>query len=99
MPTYDYRCKACGHIFEKRSSIADRNIPVGDPCPICTVGRMEKLVGGAEVCMNPERLGRTKIDGGFQEVLAKIHNQTPGSNLGDKLSRTPNKWTPNRNPD
>jgi len=32
MPTYDYECKKCGHVFEEDLKIADRNIPTETPC-------------------------------------------------------------------
>lgn len=42
MPTYDYRCDACGHEFELFQSItAD---PV-DKCPACRRPRVKRLLG------------------------------------------------------
>ena len=41
MPTYDYRCKACGHQYEAFQSIT------ADPlteCPVCK-GPVERLIG------------------------------------------------------
>ena len=35
MPTYDFKCSKCEHIFEKRLSIADRKLPETQPCPEC----------------------------------------------------------------
>ena len=35
MPTYDYRCKECGHEFEEQQTIAARNVPRYNPCPEC----------------------------------------------------------------
>ncbi|MBD3385819.1 zinc ribbon domain-containing protein [candidate division KSB1 bacterium] len=43
MPTYEYRCRACGHEFEKFQSI------VADPiktCPVCGKESVSRLVGG-----------------------------------------------------
>ena len=34
---------------------------------------------------DPVRLGIRTIDNGFREVLSKIHNSQPKSNLADKL--------------
>ncbi len=42
MPTYDYRCKACGHEFEQFQSMKD------DPlrkCPACKKASLERLIG------------------------------------------------------
>lgn len=94
MPTYDYICEdtECNHAFEKRSSIADRNIPEVQPCPKCGQMTIKKQIGGCDVSPDALRLGIHKVDEGWNEVLAKIHENTPGSNLGDKLSRTPRNY-------
>ncbi len=44
MPIYKYKCKVCGQIYEKLSSISERNEMKS--CPYC--GKMEsvKLVSG-----------------------------------------------------
>jgi len=42
MPTYDYRCKVCGHEFEQFQSMKD------DPlrkCPACKKASLERLIG------------------------------------------------------
>jgi hypothetical protein len=36
---------------------------------------------------DPVRLGITTADGGFKEVLSKIHSANPYGNLASKLSR------------
>jgi putative FmdB family regulatory protein len=42
MPTYDYRCAACGHAFEKfHSMTAD---PIRD-CPDCGKAEVKRLIG------------------------------------------------------
>ncbi len=41
MPTYEYRCDACGHVFEEFQSMKD------DPltkCPKCG-GKVQRLIG------------------------------------------------------
>ncbi|MDP6986981.1 MAG: zinc ribbon domain-containing protein [Phycisphaerales bacterium] len=42
MPTYDYRCKACGHEFELAQSMT---APVKRKCPACATLQLERLVG------------------------------------------------------
>ncbi|MBD3384578.1 zinc ribbon domain-containing protein [candidate division KSB1 bacterium] len=44
MPTYDYRCKACGHQFEVFQKISDEMI---DECPLCN-GQVVRLIGGGQ---------------------------------------------------
>jgi len=36
MPTYDYLCQKCNHIFEKRfDSWTEKEQPTTEPCPEC----------------------------------------------------------------
>lgn len=47
MPTYDYRCNACGHEFELFQSMSDAP---KRKCPECGKLRLERLIGtGAAV--------------------------------------------------
>ena len=41
MPTYDYKCSDCGHVFELFQSMSDDPI---DTCPVCK-GKVERLIG------------------------------------------------------
>ena len=41
MPTYEYRCKKCGHRFDKFQNIKDLPEKV---CPLCQ-GEVERLIG------------------------------------------------------
>jgi len=42
MPTYDYRCAACGHELETFQSI---NEPALRKCPRCGKSKLERLIG------------------------------------------------------
>jgi putative FmdB family regulatory protein len=42
MPTYDYRCNACGHEFELVQKMA---APVKRKCPECAALQLERLIG------------------------------------------------------
>ncbi|MBM3325208.1 MAG: zinc ribbon domain-containing protein [Calditrichaeota bacterium] len=42
MPTYDYHCLSCGHLFEAFHGIQDEPIRA---CPKCG-GRIERLISG-----------------------------------------------------
>ncbi len=44
MPTYDYRCKNCGYVFEKFQMITAEPLGSGD-CPVCA-GDVERLISG-----------------------------------------------------
>lgn len=41
MPTYEYRCRACGHAFEAFQKISESPI---DTCPKCEAGDVERLI-------------------------------------------------------
>jgi putative FmdB family regulatory protein len=42
MPTYDYKCNACGHVFEKFQSIT---APAVRKCPKCGKLKVRRLIG------------------------------------------------------
>ena len=42
MPTYEYRCRACGHEFERFQKISE---PPVRRCPECGKRRVERLIG------------------------------------------------------
>lgn len=42
MPTYDYKCRACGHAFELFQSMTE---PVKRKCPKCAKSALERLIG------------------------------------------------------
>lgn len=42
MPTYDYRCRACGHEFELTQQMT---APVKRKCPVCAKLQLERLIG------------------------------------------------------
>ncbi len=42
MPTYEYKCDACGHAFEKFHSITAAPIK---KCPACGKNKVQRLIG------------------------------------------------------
>ena len=42
MPTYDYKCSACGHAFEKFQSISAATLR---KCPKCGKNALKRLIG------------------------------------------------------
>ena len=42
MPTYEYSCENCGHLFEKMQSITARAIR---KCPKCRKNTLKRLIG------------------------------------------------------
>ena len=45
MPLYEYRCKKCGHIFEKIQSFS---APEEKECPVCK-GEVERLISAPAI--------------------------------------------------
>ena len=45
MPTYDYRCRDCGHEFEIQQSFSDDALTV---CPVCQ-GNLRKVFGAVGI--------------------------------------------------
>jgi len=43
MPSYDYRCKKCGHSFEELQSMMDAPLVT---CPACGTENLQRLIGG-----------------------------------------------------
>ena len=43
MPTYDYKCTACGHTFDELQKFSD---PPLTKCPKCKKNKLERLFGG-----------------------------------------------------
>ena len=42
MPTYEYKCNACGHRFEKFQSMSSAPIK---KCPVCGKNKVQRLIG------------------------------------------------------
>ncbi|MGA2233095.1 MAG: zinc ribbon domain-containing protein [Tepidisphaeraceae bacterium] len=42
MPTYEYKCEACGHTFEKFQSMSSAPIR---KCPVCGKSKVKRLIG------------------------------------------------------
>lgn len=75
MPTYNFRDSNTGEEFEKFMSISAREEFLKENPQI------ETMVSGAPMLLDPVRAGVRKVDSGFKEVLQKIHERAPGSDL------------------
>jgi putative FmdB family regulatory protein len=42
MPTYEYKCNACGHRFDELQSFSDAPLK---KCPACKKKKLERLIG------------------------------------------------------
>lgn len=75
MPLYEFRNKNTGEVFEKMMSIsAKAEYLEQNP-------NIESYISGAPPLMDPVTVGVRRTDQGFKEVLQRIHEKTPGSQL------------------
>lgn len=84
MPSYSFKCNECDTVFDITCKISER---AEQSCPNCSSVKYEPFHNGNNPLIDPVRLGITKMDGGFREVLSKIAKNNYKSNLADKLSR------------
>lgn len=78
MPLYEYVCDSCGEIFDKMSSIADRNKPTEEPCAKCGEMKVRQNIGPTPLA-DPVRLGRIKAPEGFRDVLRNVKKNHRGT--------------------
>jgi putative FmdB family regulatory protein len=67
MPTYEYRCRSCGHDFEKFQRMSDE--PVAD-CPECGAPAERRLSPGAGVVFKGSGFYATDYRGGDYKKAA-----------------------------
>jgi len=75
MPLYEFRNKETGEVFEKMMSISSKEDYLKENPNI------ESVITSAPPTIDSVRLGVRKTDQGFKEVLQRIHEKTPGSQL------------------
>ena len=81
MPLYEYRCNACGHLFEKIQKFSD---PPVDVCPNCGERNVEKLLSSPAIqfkgtgwyITDYARKGATGADGAAKDGAAKKDGNT-----------------------
>jgi len=69
MPTYEYRCKKCGHIFETFQKITEDPL---DSCPECGEA-VERLIGLGGGFM----LRGSRLDYGRDDVTTRCGKESP----------------------
>lgn len=74
MPLYEFHNKETGETFDKMMSISSKEEYLKENPHIVHMMGMPPLI-------DPVRLGVRKPDQGFKEVLQRIHEKTPGSQL------------------
>ncbi len=97
MPTYDYRCNACEHIFESVQLMADDMKPTKEPCPECGKKEVTKSWAGvtpglgSDATMTPDK----KTGGQWSEMMGRIKNNLPKryhKGIDKSTNRTGRRW-------
>ena len=84
MPTYEYHCTACDHRFTLMVRITQMDAPTSEACPSCNEFHVERNFPSiAPTIGDAVRLGIRRPDEGFKDVLRKIHDANPQSNIKD----------------
>ena len=104
MPTYEYRCKACGHEFDEFQSIT---APVLKKCPSCAKLKLERLIGvGSAVMFKGGGFYETDYRSESYKKAAKADAEAaaPKADSGDSKSKpdsasaTKSEPKPDKNP-
>ena len=84
MPTYDYECKSCSHVFEQVKKISDRDNTSDTVCPECSqISHVQRLLSAPLIAYSVVAGGSygTSVPDGFKDVLRKIDSRSPGSRM------------------
>ena len=75
MPTYDYRCDACGHTFEEFQSFSEQPLK---KCPACGKKKLVRLFGtGAGVIFKGSGFYETDYRSDKYKNAAKADQEAP----------------------
>tara|TARA_Y100000034_G_C6628195_1_gene274113 strand:+ start:222 stop:518 length:297 start_codon:yes stop_codon:yes gene_type:complete len=96
MPTYDYRCSACEHIFEEFLPINELDTPTKKPCPECGKKKVTKAVSkpagiGSDTTLTPDK----KTGGDWSEMMGRIKKGIPKryhEGLDKSTNKTGRQW-------
>ena len=84
MPSYDYQCKACNHVFTKFSKISERNVPTENPCPECGAEEsVSQAIGAVPMSYSGSMSNLRKAGDGWKEVLSKVKEGCKINNIRD----------------
>ena len=77
MPTYDYRCEACGHTFDAFQSFSEKPLK---KCPECGKQKLRRLIGtGAAVIFKGSGFYQTDYRSESYQSAAKAEQESSKS--------------------
>lgn len=84
MPTYEYKCENCGHLFEQFQSITSKPLRV---CPQCGENKLNRLIGsGAGIIFKGSGFYQTDYRSDSYKKAASSDKKTPGTTTEKKDS-------------
>ena len=86
MPTYEYKCKKCEHLFERFQSMSDEPVKI---CPECQ-GDVERLIGaGAGLIFKGSGFYITDYRGDSYQKAAKADKPSDSTSSTKKDAKKP----------
>ena len=88
MPTYDYKCSECGHLFEEVQSMKDSHLT---KCPNCHKQALIRLIGGGGVIFKGSGFYQTdyKSSGEKKTTAPAAEKKTEATPAADTPASTP----------
>ena len=82
IPNYDFICNECQAVFEDiQLTIANRDVPVNEPCPECgKTGGVERVIAAPQIG-DAYRMGRSNLPSTWTDTLSKIKKRFPLSTM------------------
>lgn len=79
---YDYQCKSCQFVFERKVPLADRLVPESEPCPECGEMRVKQAI----LSVTPSMVAsmENKVPKDFKDFLKGVKKANPGSTIKDR---------------
>lgn len=86
MPTYDYECGACGHVYEMFQSITAKPVK---KCPLCGKPKAKRLIGtGGALIFRGSGFYCTDYRSDSYKSAAKAESGTPAAKTGGDGDKT-----------
>lgn len=86
MPTYSYRCAACGHAFDQYQSFTDDSLT---ECPSCKQAELRKVFNSIGVTFNGSGFYRTDSRSSSTSSVSAESGSSSSSSSSSTSSSTP----------
>ncbi len=85
MPNYDYRCTSPECLFdvEMQLTVADRDLPLLEVCPLCGE-LLERYLPVPPGFGDPMRLGRIRPPDAFKDILRNMKKKMPHNEINSQ---------------